>query len=379
MTRKERLLRTLCGEPVDRPPVCFYEINGFDEDPTDPDPFNVYNHPSWEPLLTLTRDKTDRIVMRTVPFLREANAIDRLTRVTSYYDENGSRHTVTEITAGDRVLRQHTRRDPAVNTLWTLEHFLKDDDDLQAWLDLPHSDDIGTPDYRAVLQTEQALGDTGIVMLDTGDALCEVASLFSMEDYTITAMMSPELFTQALELIQRTVLAKIQRVAQDLPGRLWRIYGPEYATPPYLPPRLYHDYVVRFDSALVEAIQALGGFARIHQHGNLRDVLAYAVETGCTAIDPIEPTPQGDVTLAEVREKYGDQLVLFGNLEISDIEQVSQSEMEEKVRVALREGTGGKGFVLMPSSAPYGREISEVTLRNYRTIVALTEAFSQTR
>ena len=49
MTPKERLLRTLRGEPVDRPPVCFYEINGYDEDPQDPDPFNIYNDPSWAP------------------------------------------------------------------------------------------------------------------------------------------------------------------------------------------------------------------------------------------------------------------------------------------------------------------------------------------
>ena len=30
-----------------------------------------------------------------------------------------------------------------------------------------------------------------------------------------------------------------EAVAKALPGRLWRIYGPEYAAPPYLPPRLF--------------------------------------------------------------------------------------------------------------------------------------------
>ena len=42
MTRRERLMATLRGQPVDRPAVSFYEITGFDERPADPDPFNTY-------------------------------------------------------------------------------------------------------------------------------------------------------------------------------------------------------------------------------------------------------------------------------------------------------------------------------------------------
>ena len=41
MTRRERLMATLRGEPVDRPAVSFYEIGGFQSDPADPDPYNI--------------------------------------------------------------------------------------------------------------------------------------------------------------------------------------------------------------------------------------------------------------------------------------------------------------------------------------------------
>ena len=54
MNRRERLMATLAGSPVDRPPVCFYELNGLDERPEDADSFNIYNHPSWAPLIELT-------------------------------------------------------------------------------------------------------------------------------------------------------------------------------------------------------------------------------------------------------------------------------------------------------------------------------------
>ncbi len=63
MTSRERLMATLRGEPVDRPAVNFYEIGGFVVNPDDPDPFNVYNSPSWRPLLQLAEEQTDVIRM----------------------------------------------------------------------------------------------------------------------------------------------------------------------------------------------------------------------------------------------------------------------------------------------------------------------------
>ena len=63
MTRRERLMATLRGEPVDRPPVSFYEIGGFRIDPADPDPYNVYNSADWRPLIELAEERTDIIRM----------------------------------------------------------------------------------------------------------------------------------------------------------------------------------------------------------------------------------------------------------------------------------------------------------------------------
>jgi hypothetical protein len=81
--------------------------------------------------------------------------------------------------------------------------------------------------------------------------------------------------------------------------------------------------------------------------------------------------------LGEVRARVGRQMVLFGNLEISDIELLPPDLFAEKVRRALEEGTrgAGRGFVLMPSASPYGRIISARTMTNYEAIVRLVEGW----
>ena len=58
----------------------------------------------------------------------------------------------------------------------------------------------------------------------------------------------------------------------------------------------------------------------------------------------------GDVELDFVRKEYGKNLVLFGNLEMCDIENTEPNEFEKIVQKSLKDGTigQGRGFVLMP-------------------------------
>jgi hypothetical protein len=373
MNRRERLLASLRGEPTDRTPVCFYEINGLDQDPEDPDPFNVFSHPTWKSTIDLARDHSDRIVLRDLPWRNETCEANEAPEIETWTDAAGSRFVRTTTHAPRRDLTSLTRQDPDVSTVWTLEHPLKNRADLEAWLQLPTPELSGEPDCDPILAAERSVGDTGIVAIDTGDPLCCTASLFEMGTFTVIASNEPTLFQRALERAAATLLPKVEAVARALPGRMWRIYGPEYATPPYLRPSLFHEYVTRYVTPMVQAIQRHGGFARIHCHGRIRDVLDEIAATGCVALDPIEPPPQGDVELAYVRERYGEQVTLFGNLEASDLEMLAPAEFEKKIRRALREGVGGRGFVLMPSACPCGRVLPDRARRNYEKMIEIRD------
>jgi len=376
MNRRERLMAAIKGREVDRPPACFYEINGFD-DTGDSDPYNIYSHPSWQPLFDMARNRSDVILMRFPPFVNVPPdpAAELATQETVEMD--GSRFTTLTIRAGRRTLTSRRRQDRDVNTVWQVEHLLKDEEDFKAWLDLPEAEPGGVPDLDGFLKAEAMVGDAGIVMVDTADPVCLAAALFDMGAFTVIAMTQPGLFHRALERFQRALQYRTEAVARALPGRLWRIYGPEYACPPYLPPRLFGEYVVGYDTPMVRAIQEHGGFARIHCHGRINDTLDAIASTGCLGLDPIEPPPQGDVLLADVRRRVGRQMTLFGNLEASDLESLDPGAWRGRVETALREGTAGfgRGFVLMPSACPYGRVLSDRALRNYEIMLEAAERF----
>jgi hypothetical protein len=381
-------MATLRGEPVDRPAVNFYEIGGFEIDPCDPDEFNVYNDPSWQRLLQLAEERTDLIRMRSavrsrsydpkVPFARRRSGSSEGEAVqVCDYSEDRWRCTRVTVNAGGRVLTSTTRRSPDVDTVWTTEHLLKSVDDLKAYLALPDEFFAETVDVAPLAEEEARLGDRGIVMVDTEDPICAAASLFAMEDYLVVALTEQKLFHRLLEKLSRPLYARTERVSETFLGHLWRIYGPEYATEPYLPPHLFGEYVARYTGPMVKTIQEHGGFARLHCHGRICANLEAIVRMGPDAIDPIEPPPYGDVTLDDVRRRYGTQLVLFGNIELSQIESMEPTAFEKLVEKALADGTRGtgRGFVLMPSSAPNGRTITRRTMTNYETLVRLATEF----
>lgn len=377
MNRRERLMATLAGRPVDRPAVSFYEIGGFAVDPDDPDEFNVYNSPDWKPLLKLAEEQTDLIRMRA-PVLTplDAGCRERYFHQRTWI-EGRSRFTRTTVRAAGREMTALSRRDADIDTIWEIEHLLKNADDVRAYLEIPDQALEMASDTRNLISSEREVGDRGIVMVDQEDPLCAAAQLFGMEDYLVTALCEQDLFDHLLRKHAGLLYRRVEKIAKSFPGRLWRIYGPEYATEPYLPPQLFQRYVVGYTQPLIRMIHDSGGWARVHCHGRLSAVLPMIVDMGADATDPIEPPPQGDVQMEFVRRRYGKELVLFGNIEIAAIENLPPDRFESLVIQTLREGTEGqgRGFVLMPTASPYGRTITPTTMSNYQTMVRLIREF----
>ena len=372
MTRKERLERIIRREKADRPAVNFYEAGGFLVDTEDPDEYNIYNSESWIKLLEITEEESD-IIRMVPPDIVERNPAYNDFFHTEVYEKDNSRFTRTTLKAGGREMYSLTRRDKELDTIWTIKHLLENEEDLKTYMSLPQ--EVFQAEYTVdnLKKVEAGLGDRGIVMVDTGDPICMAADLFEFGTFTLMAFTEPLLFHKLLEKLSEHILERTQFASENFPGHLWRIYGPEYATEPYLPPKMFKEYVQRYTGPMVEIIHKYDGIVRLHSHGKINNVLNYMVEMGADAVDPVEPAPQGDVSLEYMAENYGDKLVLFGNIEITDIMNLSPDDFEKIVRQSVGEGKKAEGFVLMPSASPYGREIPESAIENYRTMIRVVK------
>ena len=72
-------------------------------------------------------------------------------------------------------------------------------------------------------------------------------------------------------------------------------------------------------------------------------------KVGVNCLNPIEPPPNGDVTLAQARAVVGDRMCLEGNIEADDLFRGTPARIRALVRQAIEEARGGP-FILCPTS-----------------------------
>ncbi len=81
-----------------------------------------------------------------------------------------------------------------------------------------------------------------------------------------------------------------------------------------LPPYLFEKYVLPVYQERCELLHKADKFVSAHWDGDTKTLLKYAKETGLDAIEAITPKPQGDVTLAEIKEGLGDEVFLLDGI-----------------------------------------------------------------
>ena len=104
---------------------------------------------------------------------------------------------------------------------------------------------------------------------------------------------------------------------------------------------------------------------RIHSHGKISKVIEQFAMLDADGLDPIEPPPDGDMELADVKKLYGKKFCLFGNIELKELEFSSRERIDYLVKKAMYAAKEGSGFVLMPTAAPINVPLSAKTEENY--------------
>lgn len=358
LSSKERLLRCIRHEPIDRVPITTYELVGWNARSWE------NSEPSYRKLMDAIRNETDCIYLLDPVYVYGKNN-DRKTRV---WREGESTFRETVLHTGKGALTSLVRTDDRIKTGWVLKHYLDDIADIEQYLE------IYTPpeelDFSYFLEQKEHLGDKGIMMISVPDPICEAADLFGMQNLLIHSITETERIKDFLDLLYAKQTLILDRILEeDVKDTIIRIYGPEYATPPYLPNRYFFDFVTCYLIEMCRKIKAARAIPRIHSHGKIRSVLDQFAMTDAMIIEPLEPLPDGDIPLKEVKRLYGERFCLIGNMELKELEMSDPLRIDELVKGIMDDAKEGSGFMLMPTAAPINIPLAEKTERNYLQMI----------
>ena len=353
----ERLLACLRGEVPDRIPISTYELVGWNSRAWE------NNEPSYTRLMEFIRQNTDCMYLSSEPV---ANALAGQHKVSRKHWDEGDQHvteTIYHISNG-RLSSINSQSDK-VKTVWHRERPCKNLQDMEAYLNLPWAP--GDPDFSNLERAWAELdGTRGLPVITLSDPLCEAAELFRLQDFLVYAMTETEGIVKALDQLHERYLESLRRILRGpVKNALFRICGPEYAAPPFLPPSLFAKFVSPYDGQYIQMIKEAGAWPRLHIHGKIAGVLAEVQKMAPDAIDPIEPPPDGDIDVATLKRTIGGQICLMGGIELKHLDARDGEFVEQLVRELILAGKPGGRFVIMPTAAPINIPVSAKTEANY--------------
>ena len=320
MNSRERILAAIdCRQP-DRVPISTYELVGYNSR-------NFENkEPSYAALSQAIREKTDCLAMwnprSNAAFLESSYPVEM---DSEEYREDKTTVRRSRLHTPKGVLTQTVKRIDNIYTSWIKERWCKGIEDIERALSVPYKPlDFDISDYERI---QNEVGDHGIIMASLGDPLLMAAELMEFGNFTIWAMTETDHFARTVERMRERCMENLKRQLDVLVVDLYRICGPEYATPPYLPPAFFERFVVPYVSEMTDLIHSKGGKVRLHCHGKIGKVLDMIGQTGADGLDPCEGPPDGDIHLSAIKRRVGNDMSLFGNVQVKLLEQGTLEEV----------------------------------------------------
>lgn len=381
LSSRERVLRTIAGEPVDRIPIW----SPVDWHPLlpEPDPDNWKAHPNYQEVVRVAAEHCDFLVHIEIPqetskenapkharlqavyggffdrrfFLTPPDQIDEFVEPT----KEGGKITTFVVHTPKGDLRSRVRVDPTVDTLWDIEPLIKDRDDVEKLFSVPYH--VEPPDLASFFADVERLGDRGTPVCFVTTPMVMVSHLMHFQTFFEWTIVERPLIEQMLEIIYERIAERLQYVLDHGVGPLFRFGGSEQATPPLMSKRFFDQFILKYERPLWQMVRDAGRIVWVHCHGKIATVIDDFVQAGVQLLDPVEPPPQGDIEIGEAKRwAAAGPMTLIGNIEYLDLCRLSPDEIEARVKHAVCEG-GRKHFILGPTEFPISA-INDLTRDN---------------
>ena len=124
-----------------------------------------------------------------------------------------------------------------------------------------------------------------------------------------------------------------------------------FNTNPFISPDMFADLVTPYLTRLCAGYRDLGFFTIKHTDGNIMPIVDQLVSAKPDALHSLDP--QGGVDIAEIKQRFGDQVCLIGNVNCGLLNSGTDEEVIESARYALRHGMPGGGYIFSTSNCVF--------------------------
>jgi len=120
---------------------------------------------------------------------------------------------------------------------------------------------------------------------------------------------------------------------------------------PFLSPDMFREFVFPYLKRAIDEIHKRDLLVIKHTDGNLMPIIDQLVEAGPDAIHSLDPMAGMDIK--EIKEKYGKDLCLCGNVQCDLLQNGTDDEIKASAEYAMKHGKPGGGYIYATSNCVF--------------------------
>jgi uroporphyrinogen decarboxylase len=208
--------------------------------------------------------------------------------------------------------------------------------------------DLSDMDFSPVLKEKEYIGDQGVVSI--GVLPPSLVHLDSYVDGGLGVLGTiyydyPDLIAKYKDMHEEWSLKYLEKIIES--GSCDEILTGGSGLVTWQSPKIIRDLSLDGLKQLTRLCKEKGLISHVHCCG-FENILVKmsAEETDLDVIEPLEPPPQGDCDLAELKRSYGDRLVFKGNIHTTEVMLSDVKKVEETAIKCIEDAKEGGGFIL---------------------------------
>ena len=232
--------------------------------------------------------------------------------------------------------------------------------DRYGWSAVPLPVQVSGLEQGQIIQAgRKRLGDQVLIFDFNGEGTFWMPSGSEIMAFTVMLFEEPE---KAHELARkkRDQSIRLARLQVDQ-GVDFIVINSDYGfnQGPFISPAMFAEFVTPYLAEIVESMHQFGTRAILHSDGDLRKILDQLVSTGLDGYQSVDP--QGNMDIAQVKQQYGDRLILMGNVQASLLQDEDETRIRESVRYCMTHAKPGGRYIFSTSNCIF----AGMPLHNY--------------
>ncbi len=257
-----------------------------------------------------------------------------------------------------------------ISTQWMTEEPVKDTEDLKKIMSIPFK--LPDMDFKPYLTEKNALGEDGVTAIQIDTPLVAVSGLMRFEDYLMLTVTDQGLLRELCDIAYERISLILDRCLESGMGPIFRFNGSEQSTPPMNSPDIYERFIYSYEKRLIDKVHRHGGYAAVHCHGFVKQILPRMVDMKLDLLDPIEAPPSGNIEFGDAWKAVNKKITLAGNIQLRDLQNENEENIRRQVR-ALIDSTDGSHFILNTSASP----LTWVTPKTRDNYIAMLDEWAE--